>query len=203
VSAYGRSKREAEELLGRLEPPPDVVVLRPTGVYGPRDRDIVPLFRAAFRGFLPTPVTRARIQPVYVTDVATAVLRAAAPGAATGFGPFPIAEPRRYAWDEIRAALEAATGRRIRHVALPPVLYEIAGAAGEAVGRATGREPIFDRRRARDLARHAWTCDVAATEEALGWRAEVALPEGVRRTLDWYRAEGWMSGRRSPRRGSW
>lgn len=192
ASAYGRSKREAEELLLRLRPPPEVVVLRPAGVYGPRDRDMVPLFRAAARGFLPTPATQAPIQPAYVTDVASAVLRAASAGTAPGFGPFPVAEPRRYAWDEVREALEAATGRRIRRLALPPALYEIAGAVGEAVGRVKGREPPFDRRRARDLARHAWTCDVTPTEEALGWRAAVALPEGLRRTLEWYREEGWV-----------
>lgn len=192
VSAYGRSKREAEELLGRLGRPPEVVVLRPAGVYGPRDRDMAPLFRAAARGFLPTPAMRAPIQPAYVTDVASAVLRAATAGTAPGFGPYPVAESRRYAWDEVREALETATGRRIRRVALPPALYEIAGAVGEAFGRVTGREPPFDRRRARDLARHAWTCDVSRTEEALGWRAAVPLPEGLRRTLEWYRAAGWL-----------
>lgn len=211
TSPYGRSKREAEELLRRMELPLETVVLRPAGVYGPRDTDMVPLFRAAARGWLPVPATEARIQPIYVTDVAAAAVRAAAAGlpepsgkggeagaagraagGPPGFGPYPVAEPGRYGWSEVRAALEAATGRRVRTLRVPPLLYEAAGALGEAVGRVTSGDPPFDRRRARDLARHAWTCDAGVTERALGWRAAVRLPEGLRRTLEWYESAGWL-----------
>jgi len=53
--------------------------------------------------------------------------------------------------------------------------------------------PIFDERRARDLALNAWTCDVSGTEKALRWRAEVPLFEGLGRTARWYRRAGWLS----------
>lgn len=190
-SAYGRSKREAEEVLAGRAVPLEVVVLRPAGVYGPRDPDMAPLFRWATRGWLPVPAAGPEIQPVYVTDAAAAALRAAEADA-PGFGPHPVAEPGRYGWDGVRRALEAATGRRVRALRVPGLLYELAGLAGEVAGRMAARPPAFDRRRARDLARHEWTCEVAGTERALGWRAEVALPEGLRRTLTWYRARGWV-----------
>lgn len=192
TSPYGRSKREAEMLLRGVGPPPEVVVLRPAGVYGPRDADMAPLFRAAARGWLPVPATEAPIQPVYVTDVASATLRAAERAEPPGYGPHPVAAPGRHRWEEVRRALEEVLGRRVRAVRIPPLAYEAAGLLGEAIGRLGRRAPSFDRRRARDLARHRWTCDPSATETALGWRAAVPLREGLRRTLEWYRSEGWV-----------
>lgn len=193
VSPYGRSKREAEELLREMGSPPEIVVLRPAGVYGPRDTNMLGLFRMAAAGWLAVPAADALLQPVYATDVAGAALRAAErDGRGPGFGPYPVAEGGRYRWGEVRTALAAALGRRVRLLRLPGLVYEAAGAAGEALGRVTGRPPSFDRRRARDLARYAWTCDPGEAERALGWRAAVGLPVGLERTLRWYRSVGWV-----------
>lgn len=190
TSAYGCSKREAERRLASASEGMETVVLRPAGVYGPRDRDMVPLFRAAARGWLPAPSGGAPLQPVYVTDVAGATVRALV--APTGGGPYPVAEPARYRWEDVAGYLSAAFGRRVRTVRLPGLVYEAAGRLGEVVAAARGRAPEFDRRRARDLARHGWTCDVTATKEGLGWRARVPLEEGIRRTAAWYRETGWL-----------
>ena len=49
VSGYGISKREGEEAVEREWKGP-WIVLRPGVVYGPRDRGLLPLFKAAARG---------------------------------------------------------------------------------------------------------------------------------------------------------
>lgn len=192
VSAYGRSKREAEERLAAGgDVPPEVVALRPGGVYGPRDTDLLPLFRAARKGWLPVPTGASRLQPVFADDVASAV-RAAADGHAPAFGPWPLVERESHAWSAVAEAMSAALGRPVRTFPIPSALMVAAGALSEVAGRLTGTATRLDRRRARDLARHAWTADPAPSEEALGWRPEVALPEGLRRTADWYRKREWL-----------
>lgn len=194
VSAYGRSKREAEARLREASPGGagmEAVALRPGGVYGPRDKELLPLFRVAARGWLPAPAGGAPLQPVYATDVATACLRAVET-AAPGFGPWPVVGAGRHGWAQVAAALEGALGRRVRRVRLPPGLFEAAAGASERIARALGRPPLLDRRRARDLSRHAWTADPTPTEAALGWRPEVGLAEGLARTARWYREAGWL-----------
>lgn len=219
VGAYGRSKREAEERLRSAAGAMSVTVLRPPGVYGPRDTDLLPLFRMAARGWLVAPRGGAPLQPLYATDAALAVLAAAFPagggqgpgggrpapaggstveangppeGGRPGFGPYPIAERARYGWEEVGAGLGRALGRRVRLVRLPAAVFEAAGAAAEAVARLLGRRPVFDRRRARDVARYGYTCDPAPAERALGWWAETPLEEGLARTAAWYRDAGWL-----------
>jgi nucleoside-diphosphate-sugar epimerase len=93
-SAYGRSKLEGEARLRSLGGQMEAVALRPAAVYGPRDTDLLPLFKLARAGWLPIPSGPNLLQPVYATDVAGAALAAAREP--VGFGPFPVAEKGRY-----------------------------------------------------------------------------------------------------------
>jgi nucleoside-diphosphate-sugar epimerase len=190
-SDYGRSKLEAENHLRSLEGRMEAVVLRPAAVYGPRDTDLLPLFRLANAGWLPVPSGAGSLQPLYAEDAARAALAAAREP--VGFGPFPVAENRRYSWRDVAAGLEKALGRTVRAVRLPTAAFVLAGRATELAARPFSAAPIFDERRARDLALNAWTCDVSGTEEALGWRAEVPLFEGLERAARWYGQVGWLS----------
>ena len=190
-SAYGRSKLEAEAYLRSLGGRMEAVVLRPAAVYGPRDTDLLPLFKMANRGWLPVPSGANLLQPVYATDVARAAL--AAVREPLGFGPFPVAENRLYTWKEVIAGLEKALGRTVRTVRLPAAAFTLAGRAAEWAARPFSAVPVFDERRGRDLAVHTWTCDISATEKALGWRAEVALSDGLTRSARWYGQAGWLS----------
>ncbi|MDP8949049.1 MAG: NAD(P)-dependent oxidoreductase [Actinomycetota bacterium] len=190
-SAYGRSKLEAEAYLRDFDERIEAVVLRPAAVYGPRDTDLLPLFKLASRGWLPLPSGTNHLQPVYAEDVARAVLAAAREP--VGFGPFPVAENRRYSWDDIVAGLEKALGRTVRAVRLPAAAFTLAGRAAEWAARPLSAVPVFDERRGRDLAVRTWTCDTSVTEQTLGWRAEVPLFEGLERTARWYRQAGWLS----------
>jgi nucleoside-diphosphate-sugar epimerase len=169
----------------------EAVVLRPAAVYGPRDTDLLPLFRMARAGWLPVPRGAAPLQPIYAEDAARAALAAAREP--VGFGPFPVAENRRYAWPDVAAGLEKSLGRTVRAVGLPAGAFVLAGRAAEWATKPLSAVPIFDERRARDLALNAWTCDVSGTGEALGWRAEVSLFEGLERTARWYGQVGWLS----------
>ena len=191
VSAYGRSKLESEARLRSLGGEMETVALRPAAVYGPRDTDLLPLFKLARAGWLLVPAGPNLLQPVYATDVAGAALAAAREPA--GFGPFPVAEKGRYTWKDIVAGLEQALGRRVRGVRLPATAFTLAGRVAELAARPFSALPVFDERRGRDLAVNTWTCDASPTEKALGWRAEVPLFEGLGRTVRWYGRAGWLS----------
>ena len=190
ASSYGRSKLEAETHLRSLSEQIETVVLRPAAIYGPRDIDLLPLFKMANSGWLLLPSHPGLLQPVYVADVAQAALAAARKTA--GFGPFPIAEADRYAWHEVAGGLRRALGRPVRTIRLPAAVFELAGRTAEWAAKLRGSAPIFDERRAEDLAVYTWTCEPSGAEQALGWRTEVSLFEGLKRTVGWYRQAGWL-----------
>jgi len=190
TSAYGRSKREAEDLVARRADRLDVTVLRLAGVYGPRDTDLLPLFRMAAAGIVPVPAGGGPLQPVFATDVGALIVRLME--RSIGTGPWPVAAPHTYPWEQVPALLGAAVGRPVRPLRTPWPLLAAAATVAEASAKLRGRAPALDRRRVQDLATHAYTCDVAGTEDASGWRAGVALPEGLVRAAAWYRAHDWL-----------
>lgn len=194
ASAYGASKLESEMRLravvasgGSLEPR----VLRPGGVYGPRDKDLLPLFQVARSGYMPVPWGVGRLQPVYASDVATAVLQALDVESDEG-GPFHLGGPEIHTWEEIAEALGAAIGRTVRPVRVPAALFLAAGSLSELAAFIRRRVPDLDRRRARDLTRLDWTCELGPVERELGWRPQVSLRQGLAEAADWYREAGWL-----------
>lgn len=190
TNPYGRSKAAAERHLETLADRMESVILRPGGVYGPRDSDLLPLFRVAAKGWIPIPRTENPLQPVFVEDVVSATIRALdvpLPG-----GPLAIAHPSRHAWPVLAGALAAAVGREARIVRVPPGLFWATGLLSEAGALFTRRAPAMDRRRARDMSVNRWTCDITTTRAALGWEPLVDVPEGLARTAAWYRDEGWL-----------
>ena len=190
ASAYGRSKLGAEECLRTFDERMEIVALRLAAVYGPRDADLLPLFKMAARGLLVLPSGPGLLQPVYASDVARAVL--AAIRKPSDFGPYPVAETSRYTWQEISDGLARALERPVRAVRMPTAVFKLAGRTAERAAKLLSVAPVFDDRRARDLAVHTWTCDPSATEKVLGWRANVHLSEGLERTARWYRRAGWL-----------
>lgn len=195
TSVYGESKLAGErrlfQVLSEQEGGLQGVILRPGGIYGPRDEDSLNLFKAAKTGLIPVPSGKGRLQPVYVKDVAEAVIRAAV-RPAVDVKPIPIVGPEIVSWAAMGEALADAVGKPVRLVKIPDPVWQVGGALAEAAARLVRVPPQFDRRTADDLSRFDWTADPREAEAALGWRASTRLREAMSETGRWYRDQGWI-----------
>ena len=195
TSAYGESKLAGERRLfqalteqtGTMQG----VILRPGGIYGPRDEDSLNLFKVAKTGMMPVPTSKGRLQPVYVKDVAEAVVRAVA-RPDVDLKPIPIVGPEIVSWADMGEALGNAVGKPVRLVKIPDAVWQVSGAVAEAAARLVRMPPQFDRRTADDLSRLDWTADPREAESSLGWRATTHLREAMEETGRWYREHGWL-----------
>jgi nucleoside-diphosphate-sugar epimerase len=191
LTAYGRSKLEAERACmdgsGRME----MVILRPPAVYGPWDTDLFHFFRIARFGVVPVPTgPRRMLQMVHAADLAAALVRAVlAEGAA---GVYHIAEPRAYAWAEVGRMVGEAVGRNVRALPVPAALIAGLAATSEVAAAAAGRSSIFNRDKAREMLAPGWLCDTEDARSDLGFEARIPLDEGLRATARWYRDNGWL-----------
>ena len=185
LSFYSASKRQGEEALksGAGEMP--CLMLRPPAVYGPGDRELLPLLRWMQRGLAPMVGDgRARFSLLFVEDLAEAVRRSLA---AADFppGPFELHDGKAggYAWREVMQAVAAFSGRPVRGLRVPRPLLAAAATANLHLSRLIGYAPMLTPGKARELTHHDWVGDNAAFTCATGWRPRVGLEEGLRRTL--------------------
>ena len=190
---YQRSKVEGERLAREAEQRHlvQVVIARPTGIYGPGDRRLLKLFRGvARRRFVYLGAGRILYHLTYVEDVVEG-LRLCGEVAQAGGRTYIIGGPETPVLTEIVGEIAAATNVPIptRHFPVWPVW--IAGAVCEAMCRPFGIEPPLYRRRV-DFFTKSRAFDISRARRELGFAPAVGLKDGVRRSVTWYREHGWL-----------
>jgi nucleoside-diphosphate-sugar epimerase len=192
ITDYGKSKLFAEEEALKYKDAFPVTIVRPSAVYGPRDRDMFELFRWAKRG-LTIEITGGEryLNPCYVGDLAAAMLLAGKCETESGSIYF-VAENRSYSWSEFKEALLSAGGVKARTIKIPYAAAYLIGLASEFGGLFTSRPALTNRQKVREAAQLYWTCDLSRTENELGFRAEYPLRRGLEITWQWYRDNDWL-----------
>jgi len=189
VTQYGRSKLEGERILSGMGPLP-LIVVRPPAVYGPRDREIYPLFKLASKGVLPVFNPRARISLIHVEDLVRGVVRVARKGRVGETYFLTHLEPVDAS--DFPLLFGNAVDRKVMALKIPGALLKTAAAACELWGRLTGNMPVFNRDKVRELVAEGWACDGEKAWRDVGFRAEQSAAQGLLQTAGWYRDHQWL-----------
>jgi nucleoside-diphosphate-sugar epimerase len=145
----------------------------------------------AKRGWLPALGTRnAAYTFVYVDDLVAAIERAI--DSACSSDVMFVGHPAPVTTARMATAMGAALGRRVTLVRVPDLVARAALIASEIAGALIGREMPLNRRRFGEMSAVGFACRVDRLRERLGVVPRVDLEEGVRRTAEWYRREGWL-----------
>jgi nucleoside-diphosphate-sugar epimerase len=190
VSWYGVSKFEGEESVARDWPGPWIVV-RPSVVYGPGDRALLLLFRAAARGWLPVPSGRTRVQLIRAERAAEAIVRAAERRDLSGRRGF-LCDPAPVSIAELSRSIADLPPRRPVLLPVPRALVALAGLAETALETVSRRSRAFNADKAREILAGDWLCDGAPLLRDLGLSQPPPLSQDLRATWEWYRREGWV-----------
>jgi nucleoside-diphosphate-sugar epimerase len=190
---YGRSKADAEEALARVGARGlPFTIARPSSIYGPRDRALLPIFRAIARGVLPIlgPQPK-RHSWIYGEDVGEAMVVLARSEKTLGRTYF-VAHPEPATMEVFLGTAARALGRRGVRIRIPDALLRSLAYGADLVAQATGRPGMLTRDKVHDLVPRGWVCCVDAAERDAGFRARTSLEEGIPATVAWYREHGWL-----------
>lgn len=195
LSPYAFSKKAAEAAARQAyaDAPEKLGIVRPPAIYGPWDKETLPLFQASLGSLVPL-LSAGKAALIHADDAADAIATLAGPQFRPGC--FTLADecPAGYTMREIFTAASLATGGRPRFFNLPAPLLLTAGALSGLLGQARRVPPIFTLGKAREILHPDWS---VSAEELLPrdiYAPRLSLAEGFAQTVAWYRQAGWLHG---------
>lgn len=192
ISFYGRSKLEAEVVAASFKEKIPITIIRPPTVFGPRDRDVLGVFKSAcFRiaAYLAGPDRLVSI--VYVEDLVQGILHAALSPAAEQ-GTYFLANPEPVVWRRFTLDVAEILGCRVVPLPVPLSVMKVVALCGDAICRVSESPPLFRSEKLEEMMRIAWVCSPEKARRELGWQSRTPLRDAIEKTGKWYRSHGWI-----------
>ena len=191
-TAYGRSKLKAEEYLQQQKDFP-FTILRPTGVYGPREKDYFMMAKSIKQhidfavGFRPQEITF-----VYMMDVVQAIYKCMDAPAAEGKAYF-LSDGEVYNSRRFSDLLQQYLGNPwVCHVKAPLWLLRIICWVSTRVSHITGKMNALNDDKFYILSQRNWQCDIEPAKRDFNYQPQWKLEQGVPATIKWYQDNGWI-----------
>ncbi|MBI4654440.1 MAG: NAD(P)-dependent oxidoreductase [Nitrospirae bacterium] len=190
VSDYGNSKLMGEEVVLKYRDRMPISILRPSAVYGPRDKEIFLFFKLIKRGILPY-WGKGHVSLVYIDDLINAIILSAEKEEAVG-EVFFISDGMVYSNEEVINEIANALEVKLMRVRLPKAILPVIGFIGENVGKVINKATMINRDKIKELMYSEWVCDISKAKDKLGFMPKVKLKEGIKWTAEWYKIHRWI-----------
>jgi nucleoside-diphosphate-sugar epimerase len=192
VSFYGRSKRMGEESVLAHAHELSAIILRPSAVYGPRDKDVFALFKCLSRRIKPCLTGgRQRLSLCYVQDIVQGILLAAEARTESG-EIFFLSDGNDYRMEEIGDILARAMGVTALRIRVPGQMVVGIACFLEYLSRLLGRPSLLNKDKAEEIVQEEWVCDITKAKTLLDFEPSVPLSQGAGLAFEWYKQEEWL-----------
>ncbi len=187
---YGISKLKAENYINTLPNFP-VVTLRPTGVYGPREKDYFVFFKTINGGIEPyIGLKEQHLTFIYVKDLVDLVFKAINSNiiGKTYF----VSDGKGYTAREFSEITKRILNKKTFKLFVPLFIVKLIAILLETFNGWVGKVPTLNRDKYNVLKARNWLCDMSDLEKDFGFKANYYLEDGVKEAIEWYKAEKWI-----------
>ncbi len=189
VTAYGKSKLKAENCLKKIEI--SSTILRPTAIYGPRERDLFLISNYLNKGFEPY-IGKApqKLSFVYAKDVADVAVNALRLNNANGA--YNITDGFDYNKYDFADIIKNYLGKKTLKIYLPVSLVKLILFAVEKISIPLNKIPAVNNEKLNELMAENWSCDIKKATTELNFQPKYNLKDGLIETLKWYKENNWL-----------
>lgn len=191
VSEYGKSKLLAERYIQSLPAFP-YIILRPTGVYGPRERDYFVLLKMIHFGLdVSVGLKQQQLNFIYVKDLTRVCFSALESDLfqKTWF----VADGDYYTSKAFTSLMKGLLQKkRLFSIRVPLLIVNLISSIFGLFSRITGKPTLLNPDKFQVMKQRNWTCDASELEKDLSFKAEYNLTDGLKETVAWYKENGWL-----------
>lgn len=190
-TVYGKSKLMAEDFLKQQVSFP-YIILCPTGVYGPREKDYLLMLKTIQSGWdVAAGMETQRLTFIYVKDLVDVVYAALeSPVAQRTYN---VAEGIVYTDEEYTQLAKEALGKKhVLKLRIPLPVIKAVSILAEEVSRITQTPSTLNRDKYKIMAQRDWSCDISPIQQDFGFSAKYNLRRGLKESVEWYRANHWL-----------
>lgn len=193
LSAYAETKLKAEEIVRENSSKIPTTILRPSAIYGPRDKEFYPLFQMAKRGMLIKTGTKEHyINLLYVIDFIHMIYEALGRDDIPSGEAFFVHDGNVYSYTQIYETLKQVVNRPVLIISVPEFIAKWVGAINSAVSNLTGKAYILNKDKVREMLQLYWLMDNSKYLSVFKYRPKTSLKEGFEITYKWYIENKWL-----------
>ncbi|MFO7891129.1 MAG: NAD-dependent epimerase/dehydratase family protein [bacterium] len=192
VTMYGRSKRDAEKIVLSYSDKIPVTIIRPSTVYGPRDKELFFIFDIVNKGIMPVIGLRERFfNFCYIDDLIKATILAAVHEKSIGQIYF-IHSDQKLSINQFIQAIVHGLNRKVVKLPIPLFLLKLYFLFNEFSAVMRKDDKIFTRDKYNELKQYNWICSIEKAEEEIGYRPDFILAQGISNSIEWYKGQDWL-----------
>ncbi|MCI0532312.1 MAG: NAD-dependent epimerase/dehydratase family protein [candidate division Zixibacteria bacterium] len=192
ISIYGESKLAGERAIFEFADRFPVTALRPPAIYGPRDRQLLNLFKITKLGVMPIlGEGDNRFTVIYIQDLVRGIIQASFSPQGAGQTYF-LTDGEVYSWLSAGEILSQIQKKKFRPFAIPKSLLMLVATLADLIAGITGKGFYLTRRKVKELDYKIWVCDIEKAKSQLGYRPIFDFRRGAEETIKWYREKKWI-----------
>ena len=189
VTAYGRSKLLAEKCLANIAIP--TTILRPTAIYGSRDKDIFLLIKTVNRGLDPyIGKFLQQLSFVHAKDVADVAVKSLFINNALGI--YNITDGNSYNRYQFSDITKILLNKKALRFHIPMPLVKSLAFFLETTNGWFKKPSVINREKLHELAAKNWICDISKARMELAFTPKFDLQTGLEDSIAWYISNKWL-----------
>ncbi len=192
VTNYGKSKLKSEEFLRKYIHDIPITIIRPSAVYGPEDKEFLPVYKMIKNGFEPILKDgKNKVSMVYVKDLSKSIIQAMKSPNTIGKTYF-SAYPEPISIIDFYKEIEKALNKKfVLRIPIPVSIFYTFAAINTVISKVTGKPSMFNFDKVNEL-KNSWVCSSEKLIKDTGFKYSYDIKTGIKETINWYLERGML-----------
>jgi nucleoside-diphosphate-sugar epimerase len=192
LTTYGKSKLEEEKLVLSYKNKLPITICRAPAVYGERDTEVFIYFQTFSKGLTTTiGFKKKELSLIHAVDLVEGFYLAAVSEISVGQIYF-ISSEKFYTWEEINKITAKVLNKKPIIIKVPHFLVYTIAAVAQFIAMFSSNPATLNIEKAKDITQQYWTCNTSKAIRDLGYKQNISIEQGIKRSCDWYKEMKWI-----------